>query len=161
MRGAAVADLFAEAFENYWSHGPGFRQTPSAKLSPLGLDGIDGDVAFSPHATSTAMLGKIADDIATATSSVLYSLAFPYHPRRARLAGVLQLLAERGQGQRREPAAVQRPPHRDRLRRRGAAHLRPLRLPGDLGGAEHGRPAAQAPAARAGRGRLVEEVLRR
>ena len=78
MHGQAVAEHFADAFDNYWDHGPGFRQTASAKLAPLGIDGVDGSIAFSPHSASNAMLAKIAGDLATATSSVLYSLAFLY-----------------------------------------------------------------------------------
>ena len=54
----------------------------------LGLDGIDAQVAFSPHATKNALLQTIADDIGeNTTSSLFYSLAFLYQtpgadPRR-------------------------------------------------------------------------------
>jgi hypothetical protein len=78
LQGAQVAATFRTAFDAYWDHPTSFRQSPSAQLTPLGLAGIDGSVAFSPHSDANALLETIAADIKTATSSVLYSLAFLY-----------------------------------------------------------------------------------
>jgi len=70
---------FAAAFESYFSHASRFRSQPeSAGWLPLGLAGIDAQVAFSPHSGAHAMLGAIADDIRSAKKSVFYSLAFLY-----------------------------------------------------------------------------------
>ena len=44
--------------------------------SPLQLAGIDAQVTLSPHAKTNGVLQAVADDIASATSSVFYSLAF-------------------------------------------------------------------------------------
>ena len=76
LRGAPVAAMFRAAFDSYWDHPKTFRGSPSAQLAPLGIDGVDGSIAFSPHSTSNALLKTIAADIKTATSSVFYSLAF-------------------------------------------------------------------------------------
>jgi len=75
----AVKDFMA-AFDAYWEHDDvaGFSKTPAAGLTGLGLDGIDAQVGFSPHNDDNTLLQKIADDLAGATSSVLYSLAFLY-----------------------------------------------------------------------------------
>jgi hypothetical protein len=78
LRGADVAAMFRAAFDSYWDHPKTFRSSPSAKLAPLGIDGVDGSVAFSPHSKSNALLKTITDDIKTAKSSVFYSLAFLY-----------------------------------------------------------------------------------
>ena len=78
LRGAQVAAMFRAAFDSYWDHPKSFRSSPSAQLTPLGLAGIDGSIAFSPHSTSNALLKKIAADIKTAKSAVFYSLAFLY-----------------------------------------------------------------------------------
>ena len=70
-----------DAFDNYWDHGTpiAFGATKSARWTPLGLDGINAKVAFSPHSAANALLGSIATDIASHTkSSLLYSLAFLY-----------------------------------------------------------------------------------
>jgi hypothetical protein len=78
LHGAAAAATFRAAFDSYWDHPSRFRQSPSAELTPLGLAGIDGSVAFSPHSDANALLETIAADVKRATSSVLYSLAFLY-----------------------------------------------------------------------------------
>jgi hypothetical protein len=83
LHGANVAATFRAAFDAYWDHPTAFRQSPSAQLAPLGLDGIDGSVAFSPHSAGNALLQTIADDITTARSTVLYSLAFLYQTKGA------------------------------------------------------------------------------
>jgi hypothetical protein len=81
VRGASAIAPFAVAFDAYWaSDKPAtFGATPAAQWTPLGLPGIDAQVAFSPHAASNALLDAIANDIGThTTSSLLYSLAFLY-----------------------------------------------------------------------------------
>ena len=80
IHGQPAVDLATAAFESYLSNSDdvaGFAATPPAGTGSLGLAGIDAEIAFSPHATNTALLDQIADDIADGTtSSVLYSLAF-------------------------------------------------------------------------------------
>jgi PLD-like domain len=83
LHGAPVAAIFRAAFDSYEKQPKSFRKSPSAKLTPLGLDGIDGQVAFSPHSDANALLTKIGDDIKTATSTVLYSLAFLFQTEGA------------------------------------------------------------------------------
>lgn len=80
-----AVQLGADAFDAYWASDgdPGAfeaavaadRQRPSA-LAPLTIDDLDAQVTFSPHGADTAQLDAIGRDIATARSSVLYSLAF-------------------------------------------------------------------------------------
>jgi phosphatidylserine/phosphatidylglycerophosphate/cardiolipin synthase-like enzyme len=80
LHGQPAVDLATAAFESYLRNSDdvaGFAATPPAGTGSLGLDGIDAEIAFSPHAANTALLDQIADDIgAGTTSSVLYSLAF-------------------------------------------------------------------------------------
>jgi hypothetical protein len=80
LHGAGPVATFANAFDNYWSRPPAaFGGTDSASWNALGLNGIDAQVAFSPHASSNALLGSIGQDIGTnTTSSLFYSLAFLY-----------------------------------------------------------------------------------
>jgi len=79
LREDSAAQAFLGAFDDYWKHdAKGFGNTPSADLKDLHLAGTDSQVAFSPHAADNALLEKIAEDIGTAKSSVLYSLAFLY-----------------------------------------------------------------------------------
>ena len=81
VRGASAIAPFVDAFDNYWDHGTpiAFGATKSARWTPLGLDGINAKVAFSPHSAANALLGSIASDIVSHTkSSLLYSLAFLY-----------------------------------------------------------------------------------
>ena len=81
IRGQDAIQPFAAAFDNYWAHGTPkeFGVTPSAERTPLGLAGIDAQVAFSPHSPANAQLDAVAADIsANTSSSLLYSLAFLY-----------------------------------------------------------------------------------
>jgi hypothetical protein len=81
LHGANAVKVFRAAFDAYWAtHSPAtFGAGPSARWTPLGLDGIDARVGFSPYAAASAPLRSIADDIGTkATSSLFYSLAFLY-----------------------------------------------------------------------------------
>lgn len=80
MHGANAIKPFVAAFEDFWSQEPrNFGDKPSTEWIDLQLDGIDAKVTFSPHRSSNATLGHIADDIGNNTSSSLfYSLAFLY-----------------------------------------------------------------------------------
>jgi phosphatidylserine/phosphatidylglycerophosphate/cardiolipin synthase-like enzyme len=81
IRGQDAIEPFAAAFDNYWDHGTPseFGATASAERAPLGLAGIDAEVAFSPHSPANAQLDAVAADIsANTSSSLLYSLAFLY-----------------------------------------------------------------------------------
>ena len=83
MHGESAIKPFQTAFDAYWSQTPKtFGATPSAEWIDLLLDGIDAKVAFSPHSSSNALLGQIADDIGNNTgSSLFYSLAFLYQTK--------------------------------------------------------------------------------
>jgi PLD-like domain len=96
LRGTGPVAAFAAAFDNYWSQPPSaFGDSPSAAWQSLGLGGIDAQVAFSPHATSNALLASIGNDIGTnITSSLFYSLAFLYETPGPILAAIKNLLAE-------------------------------------------------------------------
>lgn len=82
VEGASAIQPFLDAFDHYWTkETPGtFGPTDSAaQWTPLGLDGIDASVTFSPHAADNVRLQAIADDIGDHTTSCLfYSLAFLY-----------------------------------------------------------------------------------
>lgn len=74
----SAVETFSKAFDAYWEHDEPdeFGATPSADLTDLDLTGIDSRVGFSPHTAENALLKKVGEDIDTAESSVLYSLAF-------------------------------------------------------------------------------------
>ena len=78
LQGRKAVRLYTAAFESY--HAPGtvadFSGSASASWQPLGLKGIDAQVAFSPHSSANAVLTGIGQDIASTTSSLFYSLAF-------------------------------------------------------------------------------------
>jgi phosphatidylserine/phosphatidylglycerophosphate/cardiolipin synthase-like enzyme len=80
LHGETAARVFRVAFDAYWSHGSvsTFGSTESTRWRSLGLQGLDARVSFSPHAAANARLGSVAADIARASSSVFYSLAFLY-----------------------------------------------------------------------------------
>ncbi len=81
LRGKRATEPFLRAFDDYWQNESphSFGATGSAKWTPLGLEGINARVAFSPHAKSNMLLQSIARDIAEdTTSSLFYSLAFLY-----------------------------------------------------------------------------------
>jgi phosphatidylserine/phosphatidylglycerophosphate/cardiolipin synthase-like enzyme len=82
LRGKSAVKVFRDAFDAFWDNSndvAGFRQTPAAKLTSLGLKNINAQVGFPPFASANAMLAKIADDIEkNTTSSLFYSLAFLY-----------------------------------------------------------------------------------
>ena len=74
--GAAAVDIFQAAFDQYWDAPSGFGKSASAGWSGLAIDGVDAQIAFSPHSSKNSVLQGIADDILAAESSLLYSLAF-------------------------------------------------------------------------------------
>jgi phosphatidylserine/phosphatidylglycerophosphate/cardiolipin synthase-like enzyme len=81
LRGEKAVEVFRAGFDAYWEHDdvPGFGGTASAVWADAGIDGVDVQVAFSPHAKDNVLLAKLADDIAeNTTSSLFYSLAFLY-----------------------------------------------------------------------------------
>lgn len=77
LSGAAPAGIFRAAFDAYWNDTAAkFGTDAMTAWQPLGLEGIDAQVTFSPHASATAVLDAGANDIESAASSVFYSLAF-------------------------------------------------------------------------------------
>lgn len=80
LTGESATRPFLDAFEDYWENdGPAdFGATRSARWSDLGLNKIDAKVAFSPHISGNALLDGIGEDMESAESSVLFSLAFLY-----------------------------------------------------------------------------------
>lgn len=78
LTGESAIKPFLDAFENYWENDApaDFGATGSAEWTSLGLDNINAEVSFSPHVSSNALLDGIAEDMASAKSSVLFSLAF-------------------------------------------------------------------------------------
>jgi len=81
VHGAAPVKLFFDAFDNLWKYEgdvSGFGASSSAAWTDLQLPGVQAKVAFSPHSAANVCLAGIASDIATTTSSLLYSLAFLY-----------------------------------------------------------------------------------
>ena len=79
--GAAAIKIFFDSFDNMWANknnAAGFAKTSSALWNDLKLPGIKAKISFSPHNSGNALLGTIANDIGTTTSSLFYSLAFLY-----------------------------------------------------------------------------------
>ena len=80
LDGRTAVDAFRKAFDQYWvsDRALDFGRSPAAEWVPLGISGVDAAVTFSPHSRDNKLLGSIAADIAGASSSVIYSLAFLY-----------------------------------------------------------------------------------
>jgi len=78
LTGPSAIAPFSAAFEQYWASDKvgKFAGSAAAQWVPLGLAGIDAQVAFSPHDPSNSVLAGIAADVDSAGSSLLYSLAF-------------------------------------------------------------------------------------
>ena len=78
LHGDNAVRLFIDAFENYWAHqSPGtFGKTASAVWNPVGLPGIDAEVAFSLHLKKRALLNSIGQDMASAISSLAPSVSY-------------------------------------------------------------------------------------
>ncbi|HLZ87029.1 MAG TPA: phospholipase D-like domain-containing protein, partial [Puia sp.] len=84
LQGATAVQLFFDAFDNYWSNSnnvAGFGKTASPDWNDLQLSGVDARISFSPHSATNAVLQSIAKDIASTSSSLLYSLAFLYQTK--------------------------------------------------------------------------------
>src|SRR5262249_23208357 len=82
LEGRSAVKLFLAAFDTYFNDPDEFPDSPSAKLTDLGLKDINARVAFSPHSDKNALLAKIADDMAdNATSCVFYLLAFLFETK--------------------------------------------------------------------------------
>ena len=84
MRGPVPAQIYFDQFENSFNNpnNPvGFGKTPSADWNDLKLSGVNAKISFSPHSTTNAILGSIAEDISSTTSSLFYSLAFLYQTK--------------------------------------------------------------------------------
>ncbi|MET3140027.1 phosphatidylserine/phosphatidylglycerophosphate/cardiolipin synthase-like enzyme [Undibacterium sp. GrIS 1.2] len=79
LQPSAVA-VFSAAFDLYWNSASGaaFKKEPATAWTDLQLPSVNAKVTFSPHSTGSAVLQPVADDIDTATSSVLFALAFLY-----------------------------------------------------------------------------------
>jgi phosphatidylserine/phosphatidylglycerophosphate/cardiolipin synthase-like enzyme len=96
LQGDSAVRLLMDAFQNYWDHEtPGtFGKTASAVWNPIDLPGIDAQIAFSPHLKKNALIPAIADDMASTTSSLLFSLAFLYMTPGAIKDAIKQLQEE-------------------------------------------------------------------
>lgn len=78
LQGAKAVKIFRAAFDACWDNEDGFGETESASWIELAVGGVDMAVTFSPHSAENAVLDEVSDDITSARSSVLYSLAFLY-----------------------------------------------------------------------------------
>jgi hypothetical protein len=80
IRGAKAVAAFSAAFDNYWNHDTvtAFGATASAEWTAINPGHLSVQVAFSPHSATNALLASVAKDVATASSSLFYSLAFLY-----------------------------------------------------------------------------------
>ncbi|HEV8367046.1 MAG TPA: phospholipase D-like domain-containing protein [Pyrinomonadaceae bacterium] len=85
LKGDTAVSLFNGAFEDYWKNDKvqGFGKGNSAKWNDLGLQGIDAQIGFSPRAKKNAALKSIAEDIASTTSNLFFSLAFLFQTKGA------------------------------------------------------------------------------
>jgi phosphatidylserine/phosphatidylglycerophosphate/cardiolipin synthase-like enzyme len=99
LTGKSAIQPFLDAFENYWGNdndASAFGATASATWTSLGLDNINAKVAFSPHIASNALLDDIAEDMKSAESSLLFSLAFLYQTEGAIREAVKELIKKEG-----------------------------------------------------------------
>ncbi|MBN2352935.1 MAG: hypothetical protein JXD23_10240 [Spirochaetales bacterium] len=80
LHGEKAIRPFLAAFENYWTLSPsGFASSEPTGWTPLGIETVDAQVTFSPHASTSAKLAGVAEDMADHTaSSLFFSLAFLY-----------------------------------------------------------------------------------
>jgi phosphatidylserine/phosphatidylglycerophosphate/cardiolipin synthase-like enzyme len=79
LRGVNAVKAFGAAFQAYFDNEDdvgAFGKADCAKLAPLEIEGMDVRVGFSPYAAKNAQLKKTAEDIATTSSSLFFSLAF-------------------------------------------------------------------------------------
>lgn len=75
VTGADAIKPLLQAFEDYWRQ-TGYKDSQSPNWHDLNVTGIDAKVTFSPHNETEATLQDIAEDVDSAESSVLFSLAF-------------------------------------------------------------------------------------
>ena len=96
LTGETAFKLASDAFDRYFAVKDNaigqFDGTSSADWNDLKLPGIDAKVAFSPHSSANAKLGEIAADLTSATSSVLYSLAFLYETKKGAVRDAIDAL---------------------------------------------------------------------
>jgi hypothetical protein len=98
VTGDSAIAPFQKAFEAYWAASDpatavkSFEDAGCGDWQPLGLADVDAQVTFSPHSSQTAKLAGIAADIATADSSLLFSLAFLYQTPGAIKNAITQLI---------------------------------------------------------------------
>jgi PLD-like domain len=96
LTGETAFKLASDAFDRYFAVKDNaigqFDGTSSADWNDLKLPGIDAKVAFSPHSAANAKLGEIAADLKSATSSVLYSLAFLYETKKGAVRDAIDAL---------------------------------------------------------------------
>lgn len=83
LSGKRPVRAFRAAFDAYWAHdtAAAFGATTSARLAPLGIAGIDAQLASAPLTGRNVLLDKIADDVASTESSLFFSLAFLYQTK--------------------------------------------------------------------------------
>lgn len=97
LRGPSAVKIFLAAFDAYWANKDSvavFGKTGSAVWNDLGLAGIDAKIGFSPRSKKNAVLKDIADDIASTTSNLIFSLAFLYQTPGPILNAVKKLQAD-------------------------------------------------------------------
>jgi phosphatidylserine/phosphatidylglycerophosphate/cardiolipin synthase-like enzyme len=96
LKGDTAVSLFNGAFQDYWDNDAvaGFGKGNSARWNDLGLKGINAQIGFSPRAKKNAALKAIADDIASTTSSLFFSLAFLYQTKGAIQDAVKKIKAD-------------------------------------------------------------------
>lgn len=85
LKTKTAADVFAHAFEIYFyaKNSAAFGETPATAWTDLGVPSSDMQVTFSPHPSDGGVLEQIGEDVNTAESSVLFSLAFLYQTQGA------------------------------------------------------------------------------
>lgn len=77
VSGKAIVAQQRDAFESYWNgDATTFAASAAARWRPLQVDGLDAEIAMSPHATAHSTQKGIADDMDSAKGSIFYSLAF-------------------------------------------------------------------------------------
>ncbi len=75
--GKGAVDQQREAFEAYWNGtAPTFVKSPPAAWRPVNVTGLKADISMCPHNAANSTQKGIAQDVDSAGSSLLYSLAF-------------------------------------------------------------------------------------
>ncbi len=76
VSGQSAVDQALAAFATYWDEAGAFRSRPASTWQALPIAGINAQITMSPHSEDRAVLAAVGADIGSATSSILYSLAF-------------------------------------------------------------------------------------